>query len=566
MEDIAQIERAITEAESPIEDPWGAYDELDEVIDYEAFGMDLYPLDGGYSEMLSTKHKRLTEFMFDSKMVVNVNGEVYIFDISRGIWSSFNTSEGLRAICDLLDLSNVSVNYKAAVAPFENFIERYCLRSSIKVAPSVNMGRYRYFYEVPAKYMPNLASYRKVLYTMLCFPGFNDTKSMYTPQPGSELHFEFNRRKLAYERVLSGMLFICVEDGEDELDLDYPYDVHEPKIMFKPYYNLINLGKHEWSDDTVSTLCIKSLYGSLTFRNRFLNLGFGRVEKFMSASLEICSLRLLMWALGNAISDPVYKPKIIYLYGTGGNGKTVLANLIYSLFRGVIAPLTKDYLGTSGESVKEVAEEDAVNLLEQRMVLNPECRLTKGKLNSYTLRVFTGNDTINAHGVKGKASSTILASSNELWFPSPATLEDSFTRRMLLIEMTKLKMQETNDAKLLDMVPPYEQSYFIAKCLYIRTIFDHPPITPRLALLTILGKRAGVCTRAIVFRDGETLTHRLAATYSVAAMAEMTPSKLLSLVTAMSPNLVESFGGHRYIRGISLAVCYQGQEINDDWV
>lgn len=256
-----------------------------------------------------------------------------------------------------------------------------------------------------------------------------------------------------------------------------------------------------------------------------------RAEQVLSNVLTPEQLKVLMWVIGNGLIDPIDRPKTVYLYGNGGDGKSVTINTIINNLPGCVFPLSTDYVG-SNKSMKDV---DITQCLSARFITHGDVELNNGKINSTFWKVITGGDTIRVAGGQGKLKCTGIFASNQIWFLPWFSRKEWFTRRSIVLTMNKPPK---------DADPPPE-SYseheiynFIMNCLAIRMQYDTAPITLSMAFVTMFGSGVGYATVGVELDEDSNDMECLVATWYVTLSSGMDKDTLLRCIYTMNPDLL----------------------------
>ena len=109
-------------------------------------------------------------------------------------------------------------------------------------------------------------------------------------------------------------------------------------------------------------------------------------------------LRLIKWVIGNALLDPVDRPRALYLYGAGGEGKSATINTLLAHLPGAVHPLSKDYV----RSNHSMSTDDLTAAMSSRFISYGDVVLTKSKINTSFWKTITGGDTIKVVGGQGR--------------------------------------------------------------------------------------------------------------------------------------------------------------------
>jgi hypothetical protein len=261
------------------------------------------------------------------------------------------------------------------------------------------------------------------------------------------------------------------------------------------------------------------------------------VEKYMLNSLDEDSLESIMWVIGNGLLDPVAEPRIVYLYGVGGEGKSTFVHMVANVLAGSIRPLDGQYLSSN----HSISHEDLAKIAQTRFVTCSDTTLNNdGKLNPQFLKIITGGDKVDSAIGEVTSVSTVFVTSNKMWYPYAEILQRWFTRRMLVI-MIKKNIDKSGGPPP-DDFPEEEKLNFIMRCIHNRLVNQYMPVSAKNAIVTMLGLRSGVSTRAIELGEASNFEESYNATVTLALSAGLEYRDMISLLDAISPNLIISVG------------------------
>jgi hypothetical protein len=269
-----------------------------------------------------------------------------------------------------------------------------------------------------------------------------------------------------------------------------------------------------------------------------------KAEEVLSNVLTDEQLRVLMWIIGNGLLDPVDRPRAVYLYGNGGDGKSVTINTIINNLPGCVYPLSTDYIGSN----KQMKDIDLTQCLSARFITHGDVELNNGKINSTFWKSITGGDTVRVAGGQGKIKCTGIFASNQLWFLPYFSRKEWFTRRSVVLVMNKPPK---------GVQPPpesYSESeiyHFIMNCVATRLKTNHPPITLKMAFITMFGTGVGYATAGIELDESANHMQCMVATWYVALSSSTDKDVLLNCIYTMNPDLLLYEDGEPVaIRGI----------------
>lgn len=256
-----------------------------------------------------------------------------------------------------------------------------------------------------------------------------------------------------------------------------------------------------------------------------------KAEEILGNVLTEEQLRVLMWVIGNGLIDPVDRPKSVYLYGNGGDGKSVTINTIINNLPGCVFPLSTDYVGND----KPMKESDVSQALSARFITHGDVELKNGKINSTFWKTITGGDTIRVSGGQGKLKCTGIFASNQIWFNPSFSKKEWFTRRTIVLVMNKPPKG----------VEPPPESYteeeiyrFIMNCVATRLQYDTPPITLKMALITMFGSAIGYATVGIELDENANIMQCIVATWYISLSSGTDKDTMLGCIYTMNPDLL----------------------------
>ena len=280
------------------------------------------------------------------------------------------------------------------------------------------------------------------------------------------------------------------------------------------------------------------------------------VQKVLSNVIRPESMLPLMWVIGNGLLDPVREPRIVYFYGSGGDGKSTTINVLRTVLEGAITSFTKDYV----MSDREVSVEDLSRAASSRFVSYGDVNLRYGTPNTKLWKMITGGDAISSPIGEIRLTCTALFASNDLWHDNKRIQEKWFTRRTLVVKMEPLAPDSDPPP---DLIPDEDRSRFIADCIHIRASHEFLPVSAQDILITILGRSAERATRAILLEDCNDFHDARAATVAVAMAALMKLDLFLSLVESITRSAIwVGPTGSKAMRGIKLRENYDDIEQN----
>lgn len=316
-------------------------------------------------------------------------------------------------------------------------------------------------------------------------------------------------------------------------------------MIFEPISSLVQYARGFPASLRITGLCVCPIQ-IRTIPTRLDRYEISRAEQVLGNVLTPPQLRVLMWVIGNGLVDPVDRPRVVYLYGGGGDGKSVTINTLIANLRGCISPLSKDYAGRE----IPMSEDDLDRALSSRFVTYGDVSLKDNKINSAFWKLITGGDTIQTSTGQGRILCTAIMASNNIWYPGSAMLRTWFTRRTVALVM--------NSPPLGCAPPPVDYNdedvyWFTINCIRERLRSDTMPVTLEMAFITIFGRKVAVATRSIIITQSTSPFGCMAGTHAVSLASGIPYERLVSLFESMSTSLITEYSGIKAIAGIT---CY----------
>lgn len=267
-------------------------------------------------------------------------------------------------------------------------------------------------------------------------------------------------------------------------------------------------------------------------------------------------MEIIRWVIGNGLVDPVAKPRVLYLYGSGGEGKTTTINTLISNLRGTVHTMSQDYIGGS----KLIPPPEIKACMVSRFVTYGDVVIEKNKINKSNWKLLTGNDSVKVDSGSGQLSCTTLLASNHLWYGSGSYQKSWFMHRTIPLVMRVPARG----------CPPPATSFnsaditcFVNNCVFTRIKYrEDPPIGVDTTLICIFGYRVGVATRGIELDPDASDFECLVGTWSISVAGGVAYDNLVTLVSSSSSKLVREYSGTRVIVGVKPKHCeYKGDKV-----
>nr|CCA27721.1 AlNc14C654G12337 [Albugo laibachii Nc14] len=311
------------------------------------------------------------------------------------------------------------------------------------------------------------------------------------------------------------------------------YQVSENKLKFSTVHNVMPLNVDYCVDEYLrSAFCCNPLrIGHLPCR---INVDVtSPAEEVLLATMRRDSLDTLMWCIGNSLRDPVQTPRMLFLFGEGGNGKSVAINTLISNLPCVVATLSRDYIG---RTTQQLTETDLERIMTHRFICYGDVVLNRHRqVNEAFLKIVSGNDAVTSSRMSGRLQCGGLFATNALWKAYPSVMMPWFSRRVVCVELNKPQPGTTQPR---EHFTEQDVLKFVARCLHIRERSKHLLVSTREALLSLFGDDVRIVTRGVVIDENATYMQSLTATYVICTLAGLTMDTLIDIVRALSPPLI----------------------------
>ncbi|RKO83214.1 hypothetical protein BDK51DRAFT_25742, partial [Blyttiomyces helicus] len=287
--------------------------------------------------------------------------------------------------------------------------------------------------------------------------------------------------------------------------------------------------------------------------------GRSKVEMTLLNTMASSTLDIVMWYIAEALLDPRDRGKLLFLVGSGGQGKSFAIRIISANLPGVVHVLTKDYLG---DTRKLLDDTDLVGLATHRIAAYGDVEIVEGRINHGVLKTMCSGDEVNTTMGKMEVFSTGLFGVNTLWWPRKDTLKPWMTRRTLVLDMS---VNALDLPKVDASYTEYDQMRFVHNCLYYRLRTPKPPITPKVLINTIFAAKSHIATRGIRFNDNACFFDCLTATWAISIASDVPFNTIILLARTICSELVlrdtestddrpvEAIAGIEILRGRSIS-------------
>lgn len=253
-----------------------------------------------------------------------------------------------------------------------------------------------------------------------------------------------------------------------------------------------------------------------------------------------------MWHVGNCIVDPMQTPRCMMLTGPGGSGKSTILNAIINTLQGCSGALPD---GTFTAHQPAVGEKVLKQLLSSRMVTCGDVDLEARKMDMHALRTIASADYITLGAYRSLIRCSLTLATNGLMDPKYefVAVSDSIIRRMIV-----LYMDATASSLTKEELPQSQEARgdFACACAYIRLKYAHVPITPRTALLTIMGARYLEVKHMLEEVDEPTFSDYIAVASIVQTAVGIPAEDVGYKAHLISRDCVIEIGGRKFLKGL----------------
>lgn len=316
------------------------------------------------------------------------------------------------------------------------------------------------------------------------------------------------------------------------------FRILEYKTIFSTVHGVLPLQPSESDDITdpiefiTSGFCFMPLYLQIIPAS-LPNDTMSVAERILSVTIDRMSLDVFMWCIRNSLQDPVMTPRLLFLYGDGGEGKSVALSTITSNLPGIVGILTQDYIG---RRITRIEETDMGRMMSSRFVCYGDVCLNERKqINESFMTIMSGNDSVSTTTMTGKLQCAGLFAMNTLWNPYKSITKAWFARRVVCITV---KAAPKGLKKSTKSFTDDEILCFVHQCLLIYNRSSCIPMTSKMALRSLFGDRTGSYCRGVFFDDNASYMMSLIATYSISNISGLGMHKLLLLIRQMCPTLL----------------------------
>ncbi|KAI9327952.1 hypothetical protein DFJ73DRAFT_766184 [Zopfochytrium polystomum] len=287
-------------------------------------------------------------------------------------------------------------------------------------------------------------------------------------------------------------------------------------------------------DDCVHYAAITGLTGTIGSRLECRQLPnalptdiVSRAERIISHNLEPDALNFLKWNIGNTLLGNITPPLIHWIYGDGGEGKSVIGNVVTNCLPGLFTVLSRDYMS---DKKLTVTMNDLSMILQTRGIICGETNLPSNGINESFAKMLTGNDNYTAEGLTSRIEVMALFMSNKMWYPTKSMEMKWFSRRFVAHRAKAYKGPKVSlDLSFTDS----DTVEFAHSCIVTRLKHSNPPVDIAAALETMFGTKAAYHTRAVYLNEDSSFLSCLTATYSIAILSLRKIEKLIEQNSTM---------------------------------
>lgn len=241
-----------------------------------------------------------------------------------------------------------------------------------------------------------------------------------------------------------------------------------------------------------------------------------------------------MWLLGNAIVDPISRPRCMMLVGPGGAGKSTALRMAMAALSGASNLIADNILVRNYESLNDKV---AQVVIKSRLVTCFELDLVNNDINMSVFKNITGNDFVRSGEFMSRAACSFAIATNGLHnvVREPEFMSDALSRRMVCI---KMDVDTSNADFELDPSISRDKMDFLCACAYTRMKYSHLPITPEDLIITLAGTLYPKVmryireerSRPVEIVEGRAVISIIAGILSTSARSVVDRCKLISLL------------------------------------
>ncbi|KAL9122216.1 MAG: hypothetical protein Q9187_001233 [Circinaria calcarea] len=271
---------------------------------------------------------------------------------------------------------------------------------------------------------------------------------------------------------------VCI--GVERLEVDI--DTEQKTITFNPCRFLLGTVSKE-ANPLVKAVCIMPI-DTDAIPQVYKFPGTGTIIAFLTSVFpDMRKLVTVMWHIGNALVDPITRPKSLMLCGPGGSGKSNLLQVIYSALLGCCGILFDGSLTSRAIAMPEHVAEVVVG---NRMAICYDVGLEAAPLNMSIFKNISGSDYLRVNFTSCKTNCSLTLATNGVVDIDKQReyLSDAILRRnvAILMNVAALEIPKTRSAIPDDAVSKID---FVGACIYTRMIYESIPITPMDFLLSL---------------------------------------------------------------------------------
>jgi hypothetical protein len=298
------------------------------------------------------------------------------------------------------------------------------------------------------------------------------------------------------------------------------------------------------AENIISSVCIAPLNSKVIPRlidcsSRTL------IEDILLISLSESQLTTLMWVIGNSLLSTKRGNRIVYLYGKGGNGKSVCINALKDVLNGVCYTLSRDYLG---DEAATITSQDLINLLDCKVAIYGDTELRKpGIVSSSFIKMLTGGDQVTTSSYTGIINCSGIFGSNSIFYASKNTKSSWFSRRVVVLHMNR---SLTNTKTIIPLFTDRNRIDFVSRCIYTCLNNKFMPISIYDAFASIFGESCGKYTRGVILSSNASVDDCITAGY----ISSINYDELVDLIGLISAKLVSKHANIPYIKGIKCRI------------
>lgn len=335
--------------------------------------------------------------------------------------------------------------------------------------------------------------------------------------------------------------------------LEVLLSLDDTKLTFKECRRLVDMpGIRTKDSDIVASVCYQPL-AYIDYPKVYVPHTYGRMVHHLAPLFyDLKNLITVMWMVGNALVDPVARPRTLMLAGSGGTGKSRVLTSIQDSCTGASSAVP---VGAMTSTSKDAVQKIMSMAVSSRLLLAYDVNQESSSINLDVIKNLTGGDIISIDGINVKSHCSLLMGTNGLPNATEEGLfaTDAIMRRLVIVPMLvnafeiEAEHAPTDSNSRLD---------FVCECIRLRLCYPVVPVSARTLVMTISMDKYRELSDQLWFYDEDSYTvnakpmqHQEAATILTRTL-KRDYSTIVHTCGLVSPISLFEYGGEKYIKGI----------------